>query len=134
MTKFKLDRYDVLVQHDDGVREHQVTIYHADELFAEREGPKYGLGLPIGADGEADPTLIRAQHMQTLQVWAVLKRSGQYDKPFANFMNTDCLALQAAEDLVLDPTQPEDGTPSPSPSVTTGHPSPTGSTPTSTTA
>lgn len=130
MPQFKLDRYDVLIATEDGGQEaHTVTIYHADQLLAEKEGSRYGIGqVKMDEDGNPDLGSILGQHLQTLHVWAALTRERKYAKPFPMFMRTDCLAIQEAEGLVLDPTSA--GTGSPSSSDSTGHPSHSGSTPT----
>lgn len=129
MPQFTLDRYDVLLageEPQDPPIAHTVTIYHADELLAEKEGSRYGIGLKFDDDGQPDPGSVLGKHLQTMYVWAALTRERKYAKPFPVFMKA-CLAIQEAEDLVVDPT-PE-GTTEPSSSATTSHPSDSGSTP-----
>ena len=114
MTVFKLDQYDVLL--DDGkggYAEHHVIVFHADELAAEIEAPKYGLSMQVKTDDEGntvpDLATVRGQHLVALNVWAALKRMKAYGKAFPEFKK-DCLAIQDGGSFVLDPTQPAGAT------------------------
>jgi hypothetical protein len=126
MPQFTLDRYDVLLDAGQGTEAHQVTIYASDELKAEKEGAKYGLGIKIGEDGQPSGPIL-GQHLRAAHVWAALTRTGAYDKPLPVFLGQVQL-IADREPLRLDPT----GAPidAPSSSATTSPLSPSGSTPT----
>lgn len=112
MTVFKLDQYDVLISTNggnDAPEQHHVIIYHADELAAEVEAPKYGLTIQLDSEGNPDLGSVRGQHLRALQVWAAVKRMGVYTAAFGQFKK-DCLAIQDGGSFELDPTQPAGAT------------------------
>jgi hypothetical protein len=106
-----LPRFTVLVANGDQEPvEHTVTIRHGDQLRAELEAPRHGL-----------PSMEHApMHATTLWVWCALVREGLYAGKARDFINGDCLGLEAARDdeggfpgtpeTPADPTQPADDT------------------------
>lgn len=123
-----LPQYDVLIEHHlpdlpDSITQHRLTILHADQLHAEQSAPRYGVHD------------LRRQPLEwsTIVCWSAARRTGVFAGEYPEF-RAACQLLQPVEDdEPLDPTQPEDGTHSPSSSPASTAASTSGSAPTSTT-
>ena len=86
---------------------HRVTVFHADQVFAEREARKYGI-----AGLSEDPIAS-----MTLWCWVALKRHDAQIAPFPLWKNRSMDVQEVTDDpdaeAAGDPTVPEVDTPWP---------------------
>lgn len=63
----------------------------------------------VSADAAGQASVPAPILYMTFLAWAALTRTGQYAGKWAEFSETDCQAVVAAEEHPVDPTQPEPG-------------------------
>jgi hypothetical protein len=93
-------QYDVAVLVDGQPVEHRVEITAGDQLRAEFEAKKAGLG-PMG-DAPLNHTAV--------WIWCALTREELYGEPFQQFRSTDLYAFENVpddEEAAADPSMPE---------------------------
>lgn len=94
----ELDSFIVYVNPlDDGEpTPHTVVISHQDRLRGELEHHRAG-APPDGA----------FLNLTTAWCWASLVRAGEFSGPYSQFRDFACAGIEKAEDVTVDPTQPE---------------------------
>lgn len=92
----ELEQFDVYLNPvDPDAPPDRVAVRWADQLLAEREGPRHGL------------TDMKAQklHFVTYWCWAAMVREGNYAGDFQQFMNVDLAGIVPVKEAApVDPT------------------------------